>query len=501
MRILMMSAVASVAFASCAASAQPISAFGLPHEALGQAVLRPSGDELIVSNIGSSGQDGVSIDLGEAEFHVVTFEPPPLTSLPDGAFLETTVRGEVDGVPDQFVWSIRSTARGGDAFLTFDASRVRPGALRLEARLGGRTVSEVRITDFDPRLELVEIRRLEGCIIDPFWPMPPECWAVIGFPVPTELVLLGGDLVLADQIIVATVDQQAVVGTLSATEMRGADYRQISLTDEALGQFDFEHRALGDVQLQARGDHLTVSNIGSSGQDGVRVSWFEETEPTDGFLAELEPLRLVGPEQELTLRATGRIPGAPGLPLGVSSINNGVVTADFSSIGAQTATLIGLLDGRVVDRREVPAGGRVIVMEEIVVHGCVKQPSLPIPPLPPFPCFIWIFDETLVSPIVGDPYIADEVRILASDATVPFDGLQSFSIRGRGIGQFSLLSETHTVDCRADLDGDGQLTIFDFLEFQNLFVRRDPRADFDGDGEFTIFDFLEFQNAFDAGCN
>ncbi len=54
--------------------------------------------------------------------------------------------------------------------------------------------------------------------------------------------------------------------------------------------------------------------------------------------------------------------------------------------------------------------------------------------------------------------------------------------------------------CRADLDGDGALTIFDFLEFQNLFDTGDPRADFDGDGEFTIFDFLAFQNAFDAGC-
>ena len=54
--------------------------------------------------------------------------------------------------------------------------------------------------------------------------------------------------------------------------------------------------------------------------------------------------------------------------------------------------------------------------------------------------------------------------------------------------------------CRADLDGDGSLTIFDFLEFQNLFAGMDPRADFDGDGAFTIFDFLEFQNAFAAGC-
>ncbi len=54
--------------------------------------------------------------------------------------------------------------------------------------------------------------------------------------------------------------------------------------------------------------------------------------------------------------------------------------------------------------------------------------------------------------------------------------------------------------CRADLDGDGALTIFDFLAFQNLFDTGDPLADFDGDGSLTLFDFLAFQNEFDAGC-
>ena len=54
--------------------------------------------------------------------------------------------------------------------------------------------------------------------------------------------------------------------------------------------------------------------------------------------------------------------------------------------------------------------------------------------------------------------------------------------------------------CPADFDGDGELSIFDFLAFQNLFDLMDPAADFDGDGAFTIFDFLGFQNAFDAGC-
>ncbi len=54
--------------------------------------------------------------------------------------------------------------------------------------------------------------------------------------------------------------------------------------------------------------------------------------------------------------------------------------------------------------------------------------------------------------------------------------------------------------CAADIDGDGALTVFDFLEFQNLFATGNPAADFDGDGALTLFDFLAFQSAFDAGC-
>lgn len=54
--------------------------------------------------------------------------------------------------------------------------------------------------------------------------------------------------------------------------------------------------------------------------------------------------------------------------------------------------------------------------------------------------------------------------------------------------------------CVADFDGDGTLSIFDFLAYQNAFDAGDPSADCDGDGALTLFDFLCFQNAFDAGC-
>ena len=55
--------------------------------------------------------------------------------------------------------------------------------------------------------------------------------------------------------------------------------------------------------------------------------------------------------------------------------------------------------------------------------------------------------------------------------------------------------------CRADIDGDGQLTLFDFLAFQNAFDAGDPLADWDGDGQLTLFDFLAYQNDFARGCD
>lgn len=62
------------------------------------------------------------------------------------------------------------------------------------------------------------------------------------------------------------------------------------------------------------------------------------------------------------------------------------------------------------------------------------------------------------------------------------------------------LALTLNCACAPDLDGDGELTFFDFLEFQDLFAAGDLTADFDGSGALDFFDFLAFQNAFAAGC-
>ncbi|MEO1009020.1 MAG: DVUA0089 family protein [Planctomycetota bacterium] len=64
----------------------------------------------------------------------------------------------------------------------------------------------------------------------------------------------------------------------------------------------------------------------------------------------------------------------------------------------------------------------------------------------------------------------------------------------------TLTGASFLTTCFVDFDRDGELTIFDFLGFQNAFDAGDLAADCDEDGELTLFDFLCFQNLFDVGC-
>ncbi len=102
---------------------------------------------------------------------------------------------------------------------------------------------------------------------------------------------------------------------------------------------------------------------------------------------------------------------------------------------------------------------------------------------------IWRFPDVMTL-----PQLTDRMRFRISVADNPDN-----SVTEAGFDRFMILSNVSV--CRADLDGDGELTFFDFLAFQNLFAARDPVADFDGDGEFTFFDFLAFQNEFAGGCS
>ena len=106
--------------------------------------------------------------------------------------------------------------------------------------------------------------------------------------------------------------------------------------------------------------------------------------------------------------------------------------------------------------------------------------------------------------LIRVPATTDDWRSTFSSTSLPdlafddavFDVPDGVTVQSGQVG----IRDNQRVRCITDLDRDGQLTIFDFLAFQNLFTANDPTADLDFDGELTIFDFLSFQNAFDAGC-
>ena len=84
------------------------------------------------------------------------------------------------------------------------------------------------------------------------------------------------------------------------------------------------------------------------------------------------------------------------------------------------------------------------------------------------------------------------------------DGVRVRRVVGRGDGRVFAGTFDRSAwvlgGCAADFDGDGALTILDFVAFQGAFVGGDPAADCDGSGSLDVLDFVCFQGLFVGGC-
>ena len=156
---------------------------------------------------------------------------------------------------------------------------------------------------------------------------------------------------------------------------------------------------------------------------------------------------------------------------------------------------LGVLPGvfRRAVARDVSADGSVVVGSTTRLIGSSEQSE----------AFVWTeaTGTLAVGQVLADCFgvalhgrrLRDAVAISEDGKVIAVEGLHSD-------GQTAAFVVSLPIACRVDLDGDGVLTLFDFLLFQNFFDSDDRAADFDCDGELTVFDFLAFQNAFDAGC-
>ncbi|UYV13620.1 MAG: hypothetical protein NCW75_04885 [Phycisphaera sp.] len=173
------------------------------------------------------------------------------------------------------------------------------------------------------------------------------------------------------------------------------------------------------------------------------------------------------------------------------------IAPDFSSVGDETYTLQIFDDSGTMVHTESGLQG--------IAGGTSQWPSKVGKLGGPTPCFTICYPtDTLMRLPDGREFLVHEVRALAEGAP-PAGPLASLDFTVQNMSEL-VLFDPETVlpeinePCYADLDGDGALTLFDFLAFQNLFATGDPVADCDSDGALTLFDFLCFQNEFAVGC-
>jgi len=257
---------------------------------------------------------------------------------------------------------------------------------------------------------------------------------------------------------------------------------------DALDQSGRSVASAGDVNGDGIDDLIVgarYADPGSRGQAGETYVVFGREAATGGFPAAIQLEGLDG--------STGfRLEGVDAFDQSGRSV---APAGDVNGDG---------IDDMIIGARSADPGGRDRAGESYVVFGREATGG-------GFPAAIRLadldgIDGFRLEGVDAGDYSGSRV---ASAGDVNGDGVDDLIIgafyadpggRDRAGESYVVFGRDHSGACAPDLDLDGQLTIFDFLTFQNLFDAGDPLADFDGDGELTLFDFLAFQNAFDAGC-
>ena len=320
---------------------------GLSHTALGLARLEDQGEALVVHNLGSSGLDGVRIALGESDGWGFTIAGMDPLALPVGAFKQWTMYAFMNGQPDQPAWTERhEVGPNGTYVVVLDTSPMGATLNRLDIYDDGELV----YSDMHPNGPLYTFFSSGGGTPPPIgvaavWdatcvvrPIDPNLW-----PIRTA----DGTVITSyDVIETYAYNPTTQPSFFSAVESLGADIGQETLFDEVLVVLDNPHEALGNARLGTPSAALRVSNLGSSGQDGVRVHLGEADSATVVFVP-LDPQNTAPVGSTLTTSARGRLNGVDDQSLGefvITKASDGTahdfqLDVDFGQIGSPTYRL------------------------------------------------------------------------------------------------------------------------------------------------------------------
>ncbi len=478
------------------------------HTALGAATisLDPQGN-LVISNIGSTGLDGVSIDLGLAEGFLASPDIGPAGAVAPGTMVrvETIVvagpdAAENPGQDQKPMCVIMTETAGGQTAVSAGFDFWNPGRIHVSALLDGVVVaSDEHTPPFpDPLVigamgtsaagESLTVANIGASRCDNCLGSSQGYMRIKMHPVVITSFTAGP--VTADEIRVSMSELPPGTGKpqIQAAQVLAANVPAVVVSDEAMGMFGLAHRGVGQAHLTACSDCLIVNNIGSSVDDGVDV---DPQEPLTRLAIDVTPVS-VGETLSLNYAEVVATAGGGQLTASLSLTANAAggldIAVDYTALGSTAQTV------------EVLARG--------VVIGSISGQTGPVGDERDDPdCIIWDIQDgcshaeatwpALTAIVVNGlgMLTADELRISPDPpigAGLPvIESLVTASVTGTDISGFQIIGESATTvpTCTWDCgDGDATVGIVDFLALLGQWGGAGT-CDFDGGG-VGITDFL-----------
>ncbi len=225
---------------------------------------------LAISNLGSSGRDGVSFDVGSAEGLMLGWIP--FAPFPVGAAVETRYLGAGNGAAEAWLGS-SYLSQGLELELAVDFSQSGTTVYKVTVYDEGNLVAEfdnvsrpvVAVVGPSSTPNGVELSGVP--VLAARWQWPAQS----NFTVKDGAITLGA----ASGSVVEFRSGTSVSRPLMHVELLARDINEMSLIDSRLRQFGHTHSGLGEAHIRgvAGGQRLRIENIGSTGEDGVHIEY------------------------------------------------------------------------------------------------------------------------------------------------------------------------------------------------------------------------------------
>ena len=424
------------------ASAQSLRFQGLENSPLGNASLSEDANgHLLVSNLGSSGLDGVRVALD----HSQGCRLAPSMDLGTNGHCSLRAEALRDGAPAPVPVQIDVTSDGTGTYWQPDYSGLGQQTYTLHVYNQGQLVFDESGLGGPTKMQSgtgLNAMPMEAYILtNPFGPWGGAFLTCLGDEGGTIVTPPGGTPLQGD--FVEFLSQPAQITQVVALEVLTRSLPSFTLEAESLRLFQHWVSGLVDAHLDARASGgLRVSNLGSSGQDGVSIDLgsgaSEVQAQLSGHITPGENGGIIKLESQV---GSGELDGVSAQ----ESAGDWSFTPDFSQLGSQTYTLELYEQGQLVFQQSGMSGPAVTTAAWALFYKKTTQHP------DGSTTSEWCIGGSASSAhhVAGGPTIQADMFTLRSEASILTDSsLRRLAVRANDVvGEFDLDSVTLPAPC------------------------------------------------------